>query len=426
MRCSWRWPSDSPSPRSPGRGAPAFYRLLGGSGAALESALAFSNLWYGGAVIVWLSAFLAALLRGAGNSATPARIGTACSLAYVPLAGLLALGVGAWPGLGMAGPAIASIASALASMVLLGRALGNGRLGFVPALRGVRLQRRLFGDVLRVGMVSIMGTLIANATALLVTGLVGRFGAAALAGYGVGVRLEFMLAPLAFGIGTGLVTLVGVAAGAGDWKRAVRVAWIGGLIAFATIGTLGWIVASRLFATDPAVVAVSAAYITRVAPVYCLFGLGLTLYFASQGAGRMTAPFLAGVARPGGDDERRLARRREMGLGPRRRVRGDRAWHRGLWRPERRASSGHAVERLRRVVERRARDATASRTSARTRPWACGGSGVFLSLGSLGLARKVPSAATLKPEASTSLIRNAFSMRCSVPDSEMPVPGRPA
>ena len=54
---------------------------------------------------------------------------------------------------------------------------------------------------------------------------------------------------------------------------------------------------SRLFTSDPAVIAASAAYITHVAPFYCLFGLGLTLYFASQGAGRMTVPVVAGVVR---------------------------------------------------------------------------------------------------------------------------------
>ena len=56
----------------------------------------------------------------------------------------------------------------------------------------------------------------------------------------------------------------------------------------------GW---ARLFTSDPQVVAATVAYITRVAPFYCLFGLGMTLSFASQGAGRMTAPFVAGVTR---------------------------------------------------------------------------------------------------------------------------------
>jgi Na+-driven multidrug efflux pump len=138
---------------------------------------------------------------------------------------------------------------------------------------------------------------------MLVTGLVGRFGTAALAGYGIGARLEFMLAPLAFGIGTGLTTLVGVAVGAGDWRRANRAAWVGGLLAFVIIGGIGWAVAlvpeswARLFASDPAVVAASVACLTRVAPVYCFLGLGLTLYFASQGAGRMAVPFSASIVR---------------------------------------------------------------------------------------------------------------------------------
>src|SRR5262249_56852849 len=96
---------------------------------------------------------------------------------------------------------------------LQGRALWNGRLGFRPALRGIGLQRRLFWEILRVGLISSFSAFTANLTAMLVTGLVGRFGVAALAGHGIGVRLEFMLVPLAFGIGSGLTTLVRAAAG---------------------------------------------------------------------------------------------------------------------------------------------------------------------------------------------------------------------
>jgi Na+-driven multidrug efflux pump len=54
---------------------------------------------------------------------------------------------------------------------------------------------------------------------------------------------------------------------------------------------------SRLFAMQPEVIAASIACIVRVAPFYCLFGLGLTLNFASQGAGRMTVPVVASLSR---------------------------------------------------------------------------------------------------------------------------------
>src|SRR6266446_1176131 len=274
---------------------------LDGGGESLDIALTYSHVLFTGSLVIWANFFLSALLRGGGDAATPGRYMLLGSIAQVPLSYVLALGIGDWPGLGMAGPAVSSLATSAVSALLQARALWKGKLGFVPALLGIRLQGRLFWDILRVGLIASFSAFTANLTAMRVTGLVGRFGVAALAGYGIGVRLEFMLVPLAFGIGSGLTTLVGVAAGAHDWKRAVRVAWIGGLIAGGSIGAFGWIVAlvpegwARLFTSDPQVVAATVGYITHVAPFYCLFGLGMTLSFASQGAGRMTAPFFAGI-----------------------------------------------------------------------------------------------------------------------------------
>ena len=283
--------------------APGLYRLLGGEGRALDHALTYSNVLFSGAIAIWANFFLSALLRGGGDAATPGRYMLLSSIAQVPLSYVLALGIGDWPGLGMSGPAISSLLTSAVSALLQARALWGGKLGFVPGLGGLALQGRLFWDILRVGLIASVSAFTANLTAMLVTGLVGRFGVTALAGYGIGVRLEFMLVPLAFGIGSGLTTIVGVAAGANDWRRAVRAAWIGSLVAALGIGVFGWVVAlvpegwARLFTDDPEVITATVAYITRVAPFYCLFGLGMTLSFASQGANRMTAPFLAGLAR---------------------------------------------------------------------------------------------------------------------------------
>ena len=283
--------------------APTLFRLLGGHGAALANAEIYSHVLFTGSIAVWANFFLAALLRGGGDAATPGRYMLIFSLLQIPLSGVLALGIGDWRGLGMAGPALSSVTAMTFAALLQARALWRGKMGFVPALTGIPLRARLFWEILKVGLIASFSALTANLTAMLVTGLVARFGVTALAGYGIGVRLEFMLVPLAFGIGSGLTTLVGVAVGANDWKRAVRVAWIGGGVAFGLIGTLGWIVAlfaegwSRLFTSDPQVIAATVAYITHVAPFYCLFGLGMTLSFASQGAGRMKAPFFAGIAR---------------------------------------------------------------------------------------------------------------------------------
>jgi putative MATE family efflux protein len=276
---------------------PVLFRLMGGNGRALAEALSFSNWFFAAAPLVWPSCFLAALLRGAGDTVTPSRIGVGTSFLYVALSLVLA------PQLGLVGLVIAGAIASTVSLALQVRAIRRGRLGFIPSIAGVRLQGRLFGEILRVGLLGSASTPAAVLTAVLVTGLVGRFGTAALAGYGIGMRLEFMLAPLAFAIGTGLTTLVGVAAGTGDWRRANHAAWLGGLVAFLLIGALGTVVAlmpqtwSHIFSSDADVIAASVACLTRVAPFHCMFGLGLTLYFASQGAGRMAVPFSASILR---------------------------------------------------------------------------------------------------------------------------------
>ena len=59
------------------------------------------------------------------------------------------------------------------------------------------------------------------------------------------------------------------------------------------IGTLILVVAGP----GTAVLATGSLYLRIVAPFYVLFGAGMALYFASQGAGRMGLPVLAGTVR---------------------------------------------------------------------------------------------------------------------------------
>jgi putative MATE family efflux protein len=282
---------------------PALYRLIGGGGEVHRIASEFGNVWFSGVAMVWAVNMLSGALRGAGNAALPARIGLVGTGVYLPLAFVLTLGVGDFRGLGLVGAAIAGLSGSAVSLVLQLRALWSGRVGFTPSFGGRGLQRRLFGEIMGVASTGLVITTFGHVSAIVMTGLIGRFGTAALAGYSIGARLEHMLGALSYGIGTGMTTLIGIAAGANAWQRAVRVAWIGGLWGAIVVGGIGGIIGlmpetwARLFASDPEVIAVTVAYLTRVTPFYALFGLGLTLHFASQGAGRMTVPFLAMASR---------------------------------------------------------------------------------------------------------------------------------
>ena len=91
--------------------------------------------------------------------------------------------------------------------------------------------------------------------------------------------------------------------GAGHAARAKRIAWTGAAIAACFSGAIGLTVALfpaawvGLFSDDPAVLAAGSQYLRIVGPAYGFFGLGLAFYFASQGAGRLLWPLLAGLSR---------------------------------------------------------------------------------------------------------------------------------
>ncbi len=284
-------------------GGPMLYRAMGGSGAELDAAIAYSHVLFAGAAAYWLFNTLGSVVRGTGNMALPAGVMIANALIYIALSPALILGWGPFPRLGIAGAAAASIASfGLGALALLAFLL-SGRSLVRLTWRGVRLRRALFWDILRVGAPGALNTVLTNLTFVLLTGLVGPFGAAALAGYGMGARLEYLMIPLVFGLGSALVTMVGTNVGAGQVARAERVAWVGAGLAAGVTGSIGLLTAFLpgawlgLFSTDPDVLAAGARYLTIVGPFYGFFGVGLALYFASQGAGRLAWPLVAGFAR---------------------------------------------------------------------------------------------------------------------------------
>jgi putative MATE family efflux protein len=282
---------------------PSIYLLLGGKEAVLSEALAYSNIIFAGAVLVWLANTLASILRGSGNMLVPAMALAAATLLHVPLSGMLVLGGGPLPALGIAGAGVAYLVNfGFASIAMLAYLLRPGsRLR--PSREDLRLDARMFWEILRVGAVSSLNSMLTVLTAVLLTGIVGSYGTAALAGYGVGVRLELMQVPLVFAIGQALVAHIGTNIGAGQIARAKRIAWTGASIAACVGLSIGALVAifplawAGLFSADPAVLEACSQYLRRAAPFYPFLSVGVALYFASQGAGRMGMPLLAGVFR---------------------------------------------------------------------------------------------------------------------------------
>src|ERR1700736_2639111 len=281
---------------------PQLYQAMGAEGPSLEAAQLYSNVVFGGNVLVWLMNALASIIRGTGNMLVPSLAVCISVVLLVPLSPLLIFGYGPIPALGVTGGGLAVVVTMAFSTVLLAGYIWSGRC--VVAFRRAPLRFDLFADITRVGAIAAVSTLQTSLTVALTTGLVGVAGGAdAVAGYGTGARLEYLLIPLTFGLGGPLVALVGTNIGAGQPARALRIALIGGGLAFLLTETVGiaaaiwpnaWL---GLFGNDPRMIATGSEYLRIVGPAYGFFGLGLSLYFASQGAGRLIWPLISGLAR---------------------------------------------------------------------------------------------------------------------------------
>ena len=282
---------------------PVLYRWLGGQGEVLEQAIRFSQVLFLGAASVWVMNALASVVRGTGNMRVPSLVILATSLLQIVVGGALGLGLGPIPRFGMPGVAIGTIVAFSAGSAYLLWYLIAGRGRLTLRIRGVPLQRGPFWDILRVGAVACLSPLQSVLAIVVMTALIARLGMVPLAGYSVGQRLEFLLIPIAFGIGVASVPMVGMAMGAGQVQRARRVAWIAATVSGINLAAIGLLVAlfpqlwADMFSSDPAVLDAAYQYLRWAGPGFGFFGFGLTLYFAAQGSGSILGPVLASTVR---------------------------------------------------------------------------------------------------------------------------------
>ena len=277
--------------------------LLGGRGEILQESYAYCSILFFGGILLWLSGSLSAVLRGMGNMRFPATLMVITSSIQVILSGGFILGWFGFPKLGVPGAAVAVlISSALMVTVILFKLRSKS----IPAsLRKERFQLRkiLFDNIFEVAIPASLSPLLVVGTILVLTGLVGRFGTEALAGYGIGSRVEFLMIPLIFGIGSAMTSIVGANIGALNIDRAEKVGILGGSTAGFVSILIGLTLAAfpeawiQFFTDDIKAFEVTKKYIQIVGPFYIFQGIGLSLYFASQGANAMKWPTIATIAR---------------------------------------------------------------------------------------------------------------------------------
>jgi putative MATE family efflux protein len=284
-------------------GGRALYQLMGGSGEALEAALLYADLIFGAAVLIWIVNLLASALRGSGSPEVPARVSVIAMVVTLPLSPALIFGWGPFPAMGIAGAGLGLDIHYLLTLILLIVHLRSGKSTL--HLRGdlSRLKADHFRDILKVGGFGAIGAIVPNLSVVIITGTVGRFGPEALAGYGMASRLDYLITPLLFGIGTGVLAMVGTNLGAGLLHRVRQISWIGAWAGAGVAGAIGiaaalfpeaWL---GLFSRDAGMIATGTGYLHTVGLFYALTGFSMLLGMAGQGAGRAVWPLVGSLMR---------------------------------------------------------------------------------------------------------------------------------
>ena len=282
---------------------PKLLQLLGGRGNVLSQAVAYTQIFFGGAVLPWLMNTMAGVLRGTGNMKLPSLLTLSSAVCQIILGGTLGLGLGPIPSFGMRGVAAGSLTAYLISVSVMSWYLFSGRARVVPRIWGLRIQWAMFFDILKVGAVSCFSPLQSVLTISIFTHMLAGFGTEILAGYGIGARLEYLLTSVSFAFGIASVPMIGMAIGAGRIARARRIAWTAGTVSFAALGGIGTLIAFfpdlwvNIFTGDAIVRGASREYLATAAPMYAFIGLASSMYFSSQGAAKVVGPVLAQSAR---------------------------------------------------------------------------------------------------------------------------------
>ena len=284
-------------------GAPFVFRWMGGRDEMLSAAFAYANVAFSGAVSICVLNLLGSAVRGTGNMGLPAGVIVGSVIAHVLLSPLLIFGWGPVPALGPAGAGWGLIIPFGAGGLVLLAYLRSSRSLVTLRFCGVHLQWSLFVEILKVGVPGLINVTITNLSVVLLTGIAGHLGKEVALGYAMGARLEYILIPLAFGFGTAIVAMVGTSWGAKQYGRARHVAWTGGTTVAVVCASIGLIVAlyprlwMGLFTGDEDIVQIGALYLRIVGPIYGFYGLGMALYFATQGLGSIVGTVTANAVR---------------------------------------------------------------------------------------------------------------------------------
>ena len=277
-------------------GGRALLTLMGAPAPVVETGWGYTAWMLGGNASVVLLFLMNAIFRGAGDATVAMRSLWIANAVNMTLDPCLIFGLGPFPELGVAGAAIATNVGRTVGVAYQLRALVAGRGRLHVQRRHLRLDRRGMAELVRLSLGGVGQFLIGTASWLGLVRILSLFGASALAGYTIALRIIVVALLPSWGMSNAVATLVGQNLGAGKPERAERSVWLVGLYNMAfLLGVMAvFLVGAEpliaLFSSDPAVQRLGAQCLRVVSYGYGFYAWGMVLVQAFNGAGDTVTP----------------------------------------------------------------------------------------------------------------------------------------
>ncbi len=276
--------------------APTLLRLLGASETLIATGSGFTRVMLGGNASVVMLFLINAIFRGAGDAAIAMRVLWLANGINIVLGPMLIFGIGPFPEMGVTGAAVATtIGRGTGAAFALYRLFQPGRHIQIKR-EHLHLDPALMARVLRLSGTATFQVFIGTASWIGLVRILAQFGAAALAGYTIAIRIILFALFPSWGLGNAAATMVGQGLGAKKPERAEQAVWIAGFYNLCFLGAVGIVFVAladpivRLFTQDPAVLPYATDALRIVALGFPFYAYGMVLTQSFNGAGDTWTP----------------------------------------------------------------------------------------------------------------------------------------
>jgi putative MATE family efflux protein len=276
--------------------APQLLHLMGASPEIVATGSNYARIALGGCGAIVMLFLNNAIFRGAGDAAIAMRLLWVSNILNLILDPCLIFGLGPFPRLGVTGAALATFSGRSIGVLYQFYRLTKGTERMRIPLSLLRLNPRVMWRLIRVSLTGILQFAIANTSWIALVRIVSVFGAAALAGYTIAIRIVIFVILPSWGLSNAAATLVGQNLGAGHPQRAEQAVWRTGLYNMLFLGIIGlvFIVSAtplvRLFTHDPAVVPLAASALRILSYGNIAYAYGMVMLQSFNGAGDTVTP----------------------------------------------------------------------------------------------------------------------------------------